>query len=46
MSLLRREAQNLLNSRFSRRLIPISMFSLDYDEGRVNPHPSIDGEAK
>ena len=35
MSLLPREAQNLLHSRFSCMLIPFSMFSLDYDEGKV-----------
>ena len=32
MSLLPREAQNLLHSRFSCMLIPFSMFSLDYDK--------------
>ena len=35
MSLLPREAQNLLHSRFSCMLIPFSMFSLDYDEAKV-----------
>ena len=35
MSLTPREAQNLLNSRFSCMLIPYSMFSLDYDECKV-----------
>ena len=35
MSLLPREAQNLLHDRFSCMLIPFSMFSLDYDEGKV-----------
>ena len=35
MTLLPREAQNLLHSRFSCMLIPFSMFSLDYDEGKV-----------
>ena len=35
MTLLPREAQNLLNSRFSCMLIPFSMFSLDYDEGKI-----------
>ena len=39
MSLLPREAQNLLHSRFSCMLIPFSMFSLDYDEGKVNCSP-------
>ena len=35
MSLLPREAQNLLHSTFSCMLIPYSMYSLDYDEGKV-----------
>ena len=35
MSLLPREAQNLLHSRFSCMLIPFSMFSLDYYEAKV-----------
>ena len=35
MSLLPREAQNLLHSRFFCMLIPFSMFALDYDEGKV-----------
>ena len=35
MTLLPREAQNLLHSRFSCILFPFSMFSLDYDEGKV-----------
>ena len=35
MGLLPREAQNLLHSRFSCMKIPFSMFSLDYDEGKV-----------
>ena len=39
MSLLPIEAQNLLHSRFSGMLIPFSMFSLDYDEGRVKYSP-------
>ena len=39
MSLLPREAQNLLYSRFSCRLIPISMFSLDYDKVKVKYSP-------
>ena len=39
MSLLLREAQNLLHSRFSCMLIPFSMFSLDYDEGKVKYSP-------
>ena len=39
MSLLPREAQNLLHSRFSCMLIPFSMFSLDYDEGKVKYSP-------
>ena len=39
MSQLPREAQNLLHSRFSCMLIPFSMFSLDYEEGRVKYSP-------
>ena len=39
MSLLPREAQDLLHSRFSCMLIPFSMFSLDYDEGKVKYSP-------
>ena len=39
MSLLPREAQNLLHSRFSCMLIPFLMFSLDYDEGKVKYSP-------
>ena len=39
MSLLPREAQNLFHSRFSCMLIPFSMFSLDYDEGKVKYSP-------
>ena len=39
MSLLPREAQNLLHSRFSCMLIPFSMFPLDYDEGKVKYSP-------
>ena len=39
MSLLPREAQNLLHSRFSCMLIPFSMFSLDHDEGKVKYSP-------
>ena len=39
MSLLPREAQHLLHSRFSCMLIPFSMFSLDYDEGKVKYSP-------
>ena len=35
MSVLPWEAQNLLHSRFSCMLIPFSMFSLNYDEGKV-----------
>ena len=35
MSLLPREAQNLLHSMFSCMLISFSMFSLEYDEGKV-----------
>ena len=39
MSLLPREAQNSLHSRFSCMLIPYLMFSLDYDEGKVKYSP-------
>ena len=39
MSLLRREARNLLHSRFSCILVPFLMFSLDYDEGKVKYSP-------
>ena len=39
MSLLPREAQNLLHSRFSCMLIPSSMFSLDYDIGKAKYSP-------
>ena len=39
MSLLPREAQKLLHSRFSCMLIPFSMFSLDSDEGKVKYSP-------
>ena len=39
MSLLPREAQNLLHSRFSCMLIPFSMFSLDYDISKVKYSP-------
>ena len=46
MSLLLREAQNLLHSRFSCMLIPFSMFPLDYDEGRVKYSPLYGREAK
>ena len=39
MSLLPREAQNLLHNRFSSMLIPFSMFSLDYDKNKVKYSP-------
>ena len=39
MSLLQREAQNLLHSRFCCMLIPFLMFSLDYEEGKVKYAP-------
>ena len=39
MSLLPWEAQNLLQSRFCCMLIPFSMFSLNYDEGKVKYSP-------
>ena len=39
MTLLPREAQNLLHSRFSCMLIPFLMFSLDSDKGKVKYSP-------
>ena len=39
MSLLPREAQNLLHSRFSCKLIPFSMFPFDSDQGKVKYSP-------
>ena len=39
MSLLPREAQNLLHTRFSCMLNSFSMFSLNYDEGKVKYSP-------
>ena len=39
MSLLPKEAQNLLHSRFSRMLIPFSMIPLDYNKGKVKYLP-------
>ena len=39
MSLLPREEQNLLHSRFCCMLIPFLMFSLDHDEGKVKYSP-------
>ena len=39
MSLLPREAQNLLHTRFSCMLILSSMFLLYYDEGKVKYSP-------
>ena len=39
MSLIPREAQNRLHSRFSCMLIPFSMFSRDYDEVKVEYSP-------
>ena len=39
MSLLLREAQNLLQSWLYCMLIPFSMISLDYDEGKVKYSP-------
>ena len=46
MSLFPRKAQNLLHSRFSCMLIPFSMFSLDYDEGKVKYSPLYGRESK
>ena len=39
MTLLQREAQNLLHSRFSCMLFPFLMFSLDSDQGKVKYSP-------
>ena len=39
MSLLSREARNLLHSWISCMLIPFLMFSLDYEEGKVKYSP-------
>ena len=39
MSLLLREAQNLLHSRCCCMSIPFSIFSLDYEEGKVKYSP-------
>ena len=39
MTLLQREAQNLLHSRFSCMLILFLMFSLDTDQGKVKYSP-------
>ena len=39
MTLLPREAQNLLHSRISCMLIPFLMFSLDSDQGKVKCSP-------
>ena len=39
MSLLPREAQNVLHSRFSRMLIPFSMFLLDAQQGKGKYSP-------
>ena len=46
MSLLPRDSQNLLHSRFSCILIPFLMFSLDYDEGKVKYSPQYGRESK
>ena len=46
MSLLPREAQNLLHSRFFCMLIPFSMFSLDYYEGKVKHSPLYERRSK
>ena len=39
MTLLQREAQNLLHSRFFCMLIPFLMLSLDSDQGKVKYSP-------
>ena len=39
MRLLPREATNLLHSRFACMLISFSIFSIDYDEGKVKYSP-------
>ena len=46
MSLLPREAQNLLHSRLSWMLIPFSMFSLDSDQCKVKYTPLYGRESK
>ena len=46
LTLLPREAQNLLHSRFPCMLIPFLMFSLDSDEGQVKYSPLYGREGK
>ena len=46
MSLLPREAQNLLHSRVFCMPVPFSMFSLDYDIGKVKYLPLYGWESK
>ena len=46
MTLLPREAQNLLHRRFSCMLIPFLMFSLDSDQGKVKYSPLYGRESK
>ena len=46
MSLLLREGQDLLHSRFSCMLIPFLMFPLDSDQGTVKYSPLYGRESK
>ena len=46
MSVLAREAQNLLHSSFTYMLIPFLMFSYDYDEGKVKYSPLYERGSK
>ena len=46
MTLLPREAQNLIHSRFSCMLISFFMFSLDSDQGKVKYSPLYGRERK
>ena len=46
MTLLPREAQNLLQRRFACMLIPLLMFSLDSDQGKVKYSPRYERGSK
>ena len=46
MSLLPRETQNLLHSRFCCMLIPFLKFLLDYDKGKFKHSPLYGRESK
>ena len=46
MTLLPRDAQNLLNSKFFSMLISYCMFSLDSDQGKVKYSPLYGRESK